>query len=223
MEPTPPTFVAYYRVSTDRQGRSGLGLEAQQAAVVAFVQSRLGKILEAFTEIETGKGAQPLSRRPQLAAAMTACREQRATLLIATLDRLARNVYFISGLMESRVPFVAADMPTATPFEIHIRAAMAEEERRKISERTRVALAAAKRRGTVLGANGRTLARKHQATAAAFAESLRPVIEQLRAEGNTTLHAIVAVLNDREVPTARGGSWHLRTVHQLTRRLAENG
>ena len=212
-------FVVYYRVSTDQQGRSGLGLDAQRAAVEGFANQDGGTIIETFTEIETGKGSQPLIRRPQLAAALDLAKRRRATLLIATLDRLARNVLFIAGLMETGVPFVAADMPTAEPFMLHIRAAMAEEERRMISKRTRVALAAAKRRGTVLGANGRKLAKQHQAAAATFAEQLRPTLDQLRADGFTTVRELAAELNARAVPTPNGGRWHLRTVHQVTRRL----
>src|SRR5690348_9925056 len=131
-------FIAYYRVSTDRQGRSGLGLDAQRATVRQYIGS--GQLAGEYTEVESGSGH---DNRPQLRAALEECRRRRAVLLIASLDRLARNVHFISGLMESAVPFVAADMPTASAFEIHIRAAMAEEERRKISRRTKDALAAA--------------------------------------------------------------------------------
>jgi DNA invertase Pin-like site-specific DNA recombinase len=129
-------FIAYYRVSTDKQGVSGLGLGAQREAVARYLGST-GQLLGEYTEVESGKHH---SNRPQLKAALDECRKRRVTLLIASLDRLARNVHFISGLMESAVPFVAADMPTAAPFEIHIRAAMAEEERRKISQRTKAAL-----------------------------------------------------------------------------------
>jgi len=138
-------FAAYYRVSTPRQGISGLGLEAQRAAALRHIGT--GEMTAEYTEVESGKRNE---NRPKLKAALEHCRRCRAILLIASLDRLARNV-FISGLMESGVPFVAADMPPATPFEIHIRAAMAEEEARKISQRTKCALAAAKARGVKLG------------------------------------------------------------------------
>ncbi|MEZ5584447.1 MAG: recombinase family protein [Candidatus Competibacteraceae bacterium] len=138
-----PRFIAYYRVSTDRQGRSGLGLEAQQQAVAAFVAQRGGVLTENFIEIESGRK----NNRPQLAAALSACRQHRATLVIAKLDRLARNVYFISGLLESGVDFVAVDMPEADKLTIHILAAVAEHEREMISQRTKAALQAAKARG----------------------------------------------------------------------------
>ena len=132
-------FVAYYRVSTDRQGRSGLGLEAQREAVRSYVAQRGGDVLDEFTEVETGKR----SDRPELAAALEACRRQKATLVIAKLDRLARNMAFVANLMEGRADFVAVDMPNADKFTIHIFAALAEEEGRRISQRTKAALAAA--------------------------------------------------------------------------------
>jgi DNA invertase Pin-like site-specific DNA recombinase len=122
-------FVAYYRVSTDRQGRSGLGLEAQREAVRSYVAQHLGEVLDEFTEVETGKR----SDRPELAAALDACRRQKATLVIAKLDRLARNMAFVANLMEGRADFVAVDMPNADRFTIHIFAALAEEEGRRIS------------------------------------------------------------------------------------------
>ena len=211
-------FVAYYRVSTSRQGQSGLGLEAQENAVQSYLHTHGGALLTSFTEIETGKGNQPLTKRPELAAALDMCQKKRATLLIASLDRLARNVHFISGLMESKVDFVAADMPNASRFELHIRAAVAEEERRKISERTKSALAAAKARGVALGAHGRILAAQNKKAADLFAESMHPTIEALRNEGFTTLLSLVDALNDRDIPTARGGRWHLRTVERLVNR-----
>ncbi len=130
-----PKFIAYYRVSTDRQGRSGLGLEVQQQAVCDFLAGR-GELIEAFTEIESGRK----NDRSQLAAALDACRRDKATLVIAKLDRLARNVYFISGLIESGVEFLAVDMPHANRLTIHILAAVAEHEREMISQRTRAAL-----------------------------------------------------------------------------------
>lgn len=213
------SFIAYYRVSTDKQGVSGLGLEAQQKAVSAYLEAHGGALLDDFTEVETGKGAQPLAKRPQLATALDACRKAKAALLIASLDRLARNVHFISGLMESSVPFVAVDMPNASPFEIHIRAAMAEEERRKISERTKAALAAAKRRGVRLGLTVTEVNNRKKKAADAFAQSMRPVIDELRSEGITTVRGITAALRARSVPTARGGRWNLRNVHNMLRRI----
>ena len=147
-------FVAYLRVSTDKQGRSGLGLEAQRAAVAAHVDGTRGQIVSEFVEVESGRRKD----RPQLAAALDACRALRAILVIAKLDRLARNVAFVSNLMESGVEFVAADMPTVNRLTIHILAAVAEEEARMISARTKAALAAAKARGVRLG-NPQLLAR----------------------------------------------------------------
>jgi DNA invertase Pin-like site-specific DNA recombinase len=145
---TPHTgFVAYYRVSTDKQGRSGLGLEAQQEAVRTYLNGGKWKIVGEFTEVETGKR----SDRPKLAEALKACRKRKATLVIAKLDRLARNVHFISGQMDQNVPFVACDSPNDDRFMIHLKASFAEEEARKISIRTKAALQAAKARGTKLG------------------------------------------------------------------------
>jgi DNA invertase Pin-like site-specific DNA recombinase len=150
--PNTGNFVAYYRVSTERQGRSGLGLEAQQKAVRDHLNGGNWGIVAEFTEVESGKR----SDRPQLAAALAACRLRGAKLIIAKLDRLARNVHFVSGLMESGVDFVAADFPQANRLTVHILAAVAEHEAKMISERTKVALAAAKRRGVKLGGRRRT-------------------------------------------------------------------
>ena len=137
----PDSFVAYYRVSTERQGQSGLGLEAQRRAVQDLLRGEVP--LAELTEIETGKGANALERRPELKKAIALCRQKKATLLIARLDRLARNVHFISGLMEAGIDFRAVDLPSATRFTLHIYAALAEEEARKISERTKAATAPA--------------------------------------------------------------------------------
>src|ERR1700692_210623 len=142
-----PRFVAYYRVSTAQPGSSGLGLEAQHAAVARHIAGAGGELVGEFQEIESGKK----NDRPEIAAALAACRVQRATLVIAKLDRLARNVAFISNLMESGVEFVAVDMPQANRFVVHILAAVAEHEAEAISKRTKAALAAAKARGTQLG------------------------------------------------------------------------
>ena len=139
--------VAYYRVSTEKQGRSGLGLDAQRSAVARHIAQRGGCLASEFVEVESGRKKD----RPQLAAALAAARAHRAVLVIAKLDRLARNVHFVSGLMESGVEFVAADMPTVNRLTVHILAAVAEEEARMISARTKAALAAAKARGVRLG------------------------------------------------------------------------
>lgn len=213
-----PEFVAYYRVSTQRQGRSGLGLDAQRQAVDALVSARGGQLVAAFEEIETGKGANALSKRPQLRAALDRARSARATLVIAKLDRLARNVHFISGLIEQRVPIVAADMPDADITMLHIYAAMAEREARITSERTKAALAAAKARGTELGSNGRVLAIQNRQAALDALEPLRPVLAELRAEG-LTVRAMADRLNASGCATPHGGRWHASNLHRALERL----
>jgi len=221
-------FIAYLRVSTEKQGLSGLGLEAQQDAVKRFL--REGDVLGGtFVEIESGRN----NDRPQLAAAIEECKRSASKLILARLDRLSRSVHFISGLMESGVPFVAADMPQASDFELHIRAAIAQEERRLISIRTKAALAAAKARGVVLGgfrgrhlttaerSRGTAKANAAKATAArARAVSLLPIVEQVKATGATTLAAIADGLNGRGIPTAKGGSWAPVQVMRLLRYAA---
>ena len=164
----PTKFIAYHRVSTDRQGRSGLGLEAQQAAVRSYLDGGAGQLVGEFTEIESGHK----NERPELAEALTFCKKHKATLLIARLDRLARNVHFISGLMETKVRFIACDMPEATPFMLHIYAAAAQEEARAISARTKAALQAAKARGVRLGRNAERLAPANKAAAVERAKNL---------------------------------------------------
>lgn len=209
-------FVAYYRVSTDRQGRSGLGLDAQRAAVARHLDGHVGELVAEYTEVESGAR----SERPQLAAALRHCRREGATLIIAKLDRLARSVHFISGLMDSGVDFVAADMPGANDFMLHIYAAVAQEERRLISQRTREALAAAKARGVRLG-NPRLKRHndRQRAQAERFARSLAPVVEAIRGDGHTSVRAIRDQLNARGVPTPAGGRWHVPSVHRLLKRL----
>jgi DNA invertase Pin-like site-specific DNA recombinase len=207
-------FIAYYRVSTDKQGRSGLGLDAQKQAVESFVAGR-GTILKEFTEVESGKR----SDRPQLAEALAMCRQRKARLVIAKLDRLARNVHFISGLMESGVEFTACDMPEANRLTLHIIAAVAEHEREMISRRTKEALAAAKARGTKLG-NPRPVAPAQRvrdlasAKAAQHRASVKPLIEKLRGQG-LSLASIAKELNDRSVPTVHGKQWYPTTVKNV--------
>ncbi|MDK9721981.1 MAG: recombinase family protein [Rhodospirillales bacterium] len=209
-------FVAYFRVSTARQGQSGLGLEAQRQAVNTFAARHEGEVLTEFVEVESGKR----NDRPQLAAALAECKRKRATLLIAKLDRLARNVAFVAQLMETGIPFLAVDMPTADRFMLHVYAAMAEEEARRIGARTKAALAAAKARGTVLGTHGRELARRNVETAQAFAMTIEPAIRSLQAEGFATVRALTEEMNRRAIPTPGGGKWHLGTVHRVLTRLA---
>jgi DNA invertase Pin-like site-specific DNA recombinase len=211
-------FVAYYRVSTAQQGHSGLGLEAQRDQVMRYLSNGGWPPLAEFTEIETGKGANALDRRPQLQAALAFARKHKATLIIAKLDRLARNVHFISGLIEQRVPIVAADMPDADITMLQIYAVMAEREARAIGERTRDALAAAKARGQVLGANGRVLADRNKAEAV---DRLAPIAERLRAfkaEG-LTLRCIADTLNADGIASPGGASWHPGNVQRALARL----
>jgi len=218
-----PRFVTYYRVSTQAQGRSGLGLEAQRVAVEHYLRSREGKLIGQFTEIETGKGANALERRPELRSALDLCRKQGAVLVIAKLDRLARNVHFVTGLIESGVDFVAADMPHATKVMIQIHAVMAEHERDQISARTKAALAAAKARGVKLGVTGPANLRPNlearQEAAKRFVERMKPVFEGFELRG-LSQRQMVAELNALGIKTQRGGSWRLKQVQRVMARLA---
>jgi len=204
-------FIAYFRVSTDRQGRSGLGLDAQREAVLRHVGSNRGELIGEFCEIESGKR----NDRPQLAAAISAANRAKATLIIAKLDRLARNVHFVSGLMESGVDFVAADNPHANKLMVHMLAAFAEHEREQISQRTKDALAAAKARGIRLGRNGADrLAPAYRAEAIERARQLAPVLAELRAAGMSARQMAVE-LTARGIPTPDGGRWHAQAVIRM--------
>lgn len=211
-------FVAYYRVSTQRQGASGLGLEAQRQTVARHLSERSKTAVGEFCEVETGKGANALDRRPELRKALEMCKKCGATLLIAKLDRLARNVHFVSGLIETGVDFIAADMPNANKVMIQMHAVMSEWERDQISERTKAALVAAKARGVVLGATGPLNLRRHteqqQEAARAFRERLQPVLKGFAAQG-LTRRAIVVQLNALGITAPRGGTWSLGQVQRI--------
>ncbi|MDE8347838.1 MAG: recombinase family protein, partial [Acidocella sp.] len=206
-----PPIVAYYRVSTERQGQSGLGLDAQRAAVAAYAAGR--DLLSEFVEVESGRK----DNRPQLAAALALCRQKRAALVIAKLDRLARSVAFISNLMKSGVEFVAVDMPQANRLTLHILAAVAEHERDMISQRTRAALVAAKARGTRLGnprPNTLSASASASAQAAAFRASIAPLIFSLADEGHT-LRSMANELNQRGIRSAQNKLWHAASVRAI--------
>jgi len=215
-------FVAYYRVSTQQQGRSGLGLEAQRAAVARYLNGGRWTLLDEFTEVETGKGANALDKRPRLRAALALCKKRKATLVIAKLDRLARNVRFVSGLIEEGVDFVSTDMPQANKTMIQMYAVMSEWERDAISKRTTDALAAAKARGVQLGkaskANAAKLNARQQAAADSHAGALRKTLRALQEEGRT-VRQIVDELNAGPHKAPRGGAWHLATVQRVLARL----
>jgi DNA invertase Pin-like site-specific DNA recombinase len=222
-------FVSYLRVSTARQGISGLGLEAQRAAVAAHLNGGDWTLVQEVLEVESGKR----NDRPALADALKLCRKHKATLIIAKLDRLARNVAFISNLMESGVEFVAVDMPQANRFVVHIMAAVAEQEAEAISKRTKAALQAAKERGTKLGGRRVSVERFVEIAALARKErtvrvikqraELLPTITQIKAEGATTLRAIAAQLNAREIEAPRGGQWAAVQVQRVQRCEEDRG
>jgi DNA invertase Pin-like site-specific DNA recombinase len=218
-------FVSYLRVSTARQGASGLGLEAQRTAVTGYLNGGDWTLVQEVLEVESGKR----NDRPSLALALRLCRKHRATLVIAKLDRLARNVAFISNLMESGVEFVAVDMPQANRFVVHILAAVAEQEAEAISKRTKAALAAAKARGTKLG--GRRVSAERFAEIGAAARQARteraersgaeilPTIATVQAAGATSLRQIAAALNERGIPTpTQKGEWSAVQVQRVLAR-----
>jgi len=212
-------FTAYYRVSTDQQGTSGLGLEAQRKAVKTYLDGGPWRLVAQHTEVESGKRAD----RPELAKALAACRKHKAKLIIAKLDRLSRNLAFIATLMDSGVEFIAVDNPHANKLTIHILAAVAQHEREAISERTKAALAAAKARGKKLGGPRLAQARKkslaaRSAAADAFAANVRPIIEQIQASGVGSLRGVAKALNARGVRTARGNEWTAVQVNNVLER-----
>jgi DNA invertase Pin-like site-specific DNA recombinase len=218
-------WIGYLRVSTDRQGKSGLGLEAQRKAVEDFLNGGKWSVVKEFVEVESGKKAD----RPKLAEAIQACRAYGAKLVIAKLDRLSRDAHFLLGLEKAGVDFVAADMPNANRLTVGIMAMVAEEERRMISKRTKEALAAAKRRGVKLGGDrGVVPTRKVrakaiealQARASARAADLAPIVAEIQAAGVTSLSGIAAALNEKDIATPRGnGTWTPTQVSRLLERL----
>lgn len=216
-------FIAYYRVSTDKQGKSGLGLEAQQQAVRQYLNGGAWELVGEFTEIESGKR----DDRPQLAAALAACRKHKATLVIAKLDRLARNVAFIANLMEAGTDFIAVDMPEANKLVLHIMAAMAQHEREAISARTKAALAAAKARGQKLGGFRGVAVDQAKGTQAASQRArewaqgeIGQEIADMKARG-WGLWEIAHHLNDLGVKTRRGGEWQAITVRRVLEKMGD--
>jgi DNA invertase Pin-like site-specific DNA recombinase len=220
-------FVAYLRVSTDRQGRSGLGLEAQRAAVMSFADASGFAIIGEHVEVETGKGTDALNTRPQLAAALAAARKAKCPVVVAKLDRLSRDVAFIAGLMAQRVPFLVAELGEGVdPFVLHLYAALAEKERTLISARTKAALAAKKAAGATLG-NHTNLAEASRSGAAvnrrdadAFAANVIPLIQNIQAGGALSLREIAGELNRRGVATARRREWKAVQVKRILDRVA---
>jgi DNA invertase Pin-like site-specific DNA recombinase len=222
-------FIAYYRVSTAKQGRSGLGLEAQKKAVADFLNGGEWQLIGEFVEIESGK----LNSRPELERALTLCELTGATLVVAKLDRLSRNVAFLAALQDSGARFVAADMPEANELTIHIMAAVAQAERKAISRRTREALAAAKARGTKLGGSRGNLhdllkgpavsAAVRSRTATERAAKVAKQIEAARAAGASSLRQIAARLNEAGISAPRGGRWQAAQIRAVLTRVDAAG
>lgn len=222
-------YVAYYRVSTQRQGKSGLGLEAQEAAVMDYLGDKADNLVASFTEVESGK----IADRPKLSEALAACRLHQARLIIAKLDRLSRDAHFLLGLKKSGVSFVAADMPEANEMVVGIMAVVAENERQMISQRTKAALRAAKERGVTLGKpenfsnEGRAKGRVNslitrQSQANQRKADIMPVIQQAQEAGCHSLCAIADFLNSQGIPTAQGKRWSHKQISRLMKGK-ENG
>ena len=221
--------VAYERVSTARQGRSGLGLEAQRKAIDDFAAGRDAEVLARFTEVESGGR----NDRPELDKAVQLARLTGATLVIAKLDRLSRNAAFLLTLQASSVRFLACDMPEANDLTVGIMALVAQQEREAISRRTKKALMSAKARGVKLGnpngaaalrragQGGASLRQAITTNADAFARSLAPLLETIRKDGHGTLRSVAAELNARGIQTRRGGAWHVSNVRNLVRRVKQ--
>jgi len=207
--------VAYYRVSTQRQGKSGLGLDAQQMAVVSYCKSNDYDLIREVVEIKSTRKS-----RSGLFQALDLCKQMNAMLIVARLDRLGRDVEQIAGIVKSNVEIVVTDNPHANRFTIHILAAVAEEQRQRISETTKEALGAAKRRGVILGKNGKALSLINKKAADDFANTLLPTLKKLKSRGITSVRAVSRELNRKGIPTFRGNShWHPSTVYTLMNRL----
>ncbi len=224
-----PTAVAYVRVSTAAQGRSGLGLEAQRAAIKDFAEREGIEVQDWFTEAESGAGSDALEKRPQLAAAIAAARKRRAAVLVAKLDRLSRDVHFISGLMAHRVEFIVTSLGRqADPFILHLYAALAEKERALISERTKAGLQAAKRRGQKLGTGAKSRSEIKALAAAGAAANRAAALERLTGlklhladalAADRSLRAAAAWLNERGVESPGGGKWHAPSLLKAAKRI----
>jgi DNA invertase Pin-like site-specific DNA recombinase len=218
------TIVTYIRVSTSGQGRSGLGIEAQRQTLASFASAQGLTVAREFVEVETGKGSDALDRRPQLKAALAAARKLKCHVAVAKLDRLSRDVHFVSGLMAHKVPFLVAELgPDVDPFVLHLFAALAEKERALISTRTRQALSAAKTRGVTLGNPRLHVARRSaveavKAEADRYAANVLPVIREAQKAGASTLRQIAEALNARGIPTARGGLWYAQSIANILER-----
>ncbi|MCK1553430.1 recombinase family protein [Bradyrhizobium sp. 177] len=217
-------LITYIRVSTSGQGRSGLGIEAQRQTLAHFASSEGYEVAREFVEVETGKGSDALDRRPQLKAALAAARKLKCRVGVAKLDRLSRDVHFISGLMSHKVPFVVAELgPDVDPFVLHLFAALAEKERTMIAARTRQALSAARDRGVALGNPRLNAARERavdvvQAQADRYAATVLPYIREAQKAGASTLRQLADALNARGIPTARGGQWYAQSVANILQR-----
>lgn len=207
--------IAYYRVSTSRQGKSGLGLDAQQSAVVGYCQANGFELAQEIIEVRSTR-----KYRIGLYHALNLCRQMKATLMVARLDRLGRDVEQIAGIVKSNVEIIVTDNPHANRLTIHILAAVAEEQRQRISENTKAALLVARGKGTVLGKNGKVLAVNNRRAAEEFAIKLLPIIRRLKMRGIISVRAIARELNRKAVPTFRqDGKWHPSTVCMLINRL----
>lgn len=215
-------IIAYYRVSTRRQGASGLGLEAQRAVCERFCAQNGFKVVAEYQEVETGKGVCALDKRPELAKSLAHAQKLKIPLIVAKLDRLSRDVAFISGLMAKNVKFISAELgPDIEEFMLHIYASLAQKERALISERTKAALAAKRERGELLG-NLASLPKAQKAgrltqqqRSRQFASNIQPIIREIQSSGIQTYSAIAKSLNSRGVVSARGGKWHPASVARI--------